>query len=72
MSATSKITSKYIYNIIKSIFTQNILKTPYSKFNSWSFNQPFPKPIFACQFFGIDSLSKNCKCLWIQVDGHLK
>ena len=59
MSAKSKIISKYTHIIIKNILTQNILKTPYSKFNSRRLNQPFPKPNFVCQFFGIDSLSKN-------------
>ena len=46
MSAKSKIISKYIYIMIKNIFTQKISKTPYSEFNSWKLNQPFPEPVF--------------------------
>ena len=59
MSAESKIILKYTYITIKNIFAQKISKTPYSKFNSRTLNQPFPEPIFVCQIFGIDSLSKN-------------
>ena len=51
---------------------QKISQRPYSKFNSRRLTQPFPERIFVCKIFGIDSLSKNRKCPWIQVDGHLE
>ena len=56
----------YFYNYIK--YTQFQIYTTYpmdqnkieSKFNSWRLNHPFPKPIFVCGIFGINSFSKNC------------